>query len=746
MAFNFMEFPENSIFNVMMKVCSWLLVVLVLFSEPLYSQRRGDIYGVTRDGAFGNGVIFKIDTAGKQSTVFEFPFRNDGYAIANEFCEANDGMLYAPTIWGGTHNFGTIIRYNIKTGECIKKAEFNGENGNQPAGRLVKARNGKLYGVTNKEGKFGGGTLFEYDPVKNKLETKIHFNDTLGYAAFGTLTLGADGLIYGNTLQGGKYGSGVIFSYNTITSTYKVRHHFDHYKSGSSPFGAMAEVNKKLYGFTGYGSTDCILFEFDPRKNKLTKKLIFPSGVGARYSCDGMILHNGKLYGSADKDFDPYSGFIFEYNPSTNKLKILKKLKTPKYYDPVGVIAIANNKLYGVTRKAGAFDGTLFEFDLLTSELKTRYVFNQKTGGPPNCLMIASNGRLYGATSNGGRFGMGSIFEFDPLSNRLRHKNWFRGSDNGEQIAFGMARAKNGKLYGMMGTGGKYNGGTLFEFDPAKQKLTKKIDFDGSKIGRAPNTELFAASNGKIYGTTTYGGQHEQGTLFEYDPETNTVVVKVSFNNPSKNRFALMGPTEGPDGKLYGVWGDGFTSREGVLYKYDLANDSIRELASLKEGTYGNTTFTGIYCLYGKIYTWLSSHYQSGTVLLEYDPANKKIDTIKISPFGDYCMSKSLAGREGKIWGFCMSSKAEDKATALFTYDPVTKQVEEKRIISYDCAPGYLMAASDGILYGTLGFSGPGKLGFTFKYDTSTDQFTRIADFVVTNGWYPVGNLVELKP
>ena len=44
-----------------------------------------------------------------------------------------------------------------------------------PVGSLIKAKNNKLYGVTQLGGSFNAGTILEYDPATGSINKKFDF-------------------------------------------------------------------------------------------------------------------------------------------------------------------------------------------------------------------------------------------------------------------------------------------------------------------------------------------------------------------------------------------------------------------------------------------------------------------------------------------------------------------------------------------------------------------------------------------
>jgi uncharacterized repeat protein (TIGR03803 family) len=60
--------------------------------------------------------------------------------------------------------------------------------------------------------------------------------------------------------------------------------------------------------------------------------------------------------------------------------------------------------------------------------------------------------------------------------------------------------------------------GSIFEFDPSGTgSITLKASFVGAN-GAFPNPALTPAGNGIFYGTTYSGGDYNAGTIYEFDP------------------------------------------------------------------------------------------------------------------------------------------------------------------------------------------------------------------------------------
>ena len=115
----------------------------------------------------------------------------------------------------------------------------------------------------------------------------------------------------------------------------------------------------------------------------------------------------------------------------------------------------------------------------------------------------------------------------------------------------GVIPAPNGRLYGLTYEGGTSNKGTLYSVDSALSAVVVHHNFSGAD-GAIPYDELtYDSISGKFYGTTSHGGPNNNlGTIFSFDPTTNTLVtLKGDFD---VNNYNAQGPLVVSGGYLYG--------------------------------------------------------------------------------------------------------------------------------------------------------------------------------------------------
>ncbi len=289
--------------------------------------------------------------------------------------------------------------------------------------------------------------------------------------------------------------------------------------------------------------------------------------------CQLNLKAQTSLYGMTTVGGSGGFGTIFKTDANGNSQQVLSDFATNTIgANPNGSLMQASNgKLYGMTQAGGSNNfGVLFEYDPITATYTKKLDFNGTANGasPRGSLLQASNGKLYGMTWQGGGYNVGVLFEYDPAAATYTKKLDFNGAANGEGSQGSLIQASNGKLYGMTSYGGVNTFGVLFEYDPITATYTKKLDFNGAN-GAHPFGSLLQASNGILYGVTYQGGVNNFGVLFEYDPITATYTKKLDFNGAANGSYSYGSLMQASNGKFYGMTYKGGVNNQGVLFEYD---------------------------------------------------------------------------------------------------------------------------------------------------------------------------------
>lgn len=294
---------------------------------------------------------------------------------------------------------------------------------------------------------------------------------------------------------------------------------------------------------------------------------------------------------------------------------------------PVGSLLYASNGLlYGATTFGGDNDmGIIYSFDPKTEIFTKILDLAISTGSEPRAsFMEASNGMLYLTTYQGGANNAGAIIELDPSDNSTSVAMSFGVSAGwpAQPLAGELIELSDGKLYGMTRFGGLHNAGTIYSFDPTNNGLATIHDFSAPSNGGQPFNSLLQASNGMLYGMTNSGGPTNYGGIFIYDVDADTFATQEMFSNigagGTNPQAALI---EAADGKLYGM-----TSTSGYLFSFDMTTTDVTPLHSV-----GDARSTLLEASNGKLYgtTYTGS-------LFEYD-IDTDTYTVK-SEVGNYSL------------------------------------------------------------------------------------------------------------
>jgi len=132
------------------------------------SDSKGNLYGTTDSGGRGidggNGVVFKVSEAGRETVLYRFPATGANGIHPRGVVRDAQGNLYGTTVFHGAFGWGTVFKL-APTGKMTVLYNFTGGNadGGDPYAGLVRDGQGNLYGTTS-AGAAGYGTVFKITP------------------------------------------------------------------------------------------------------------------------------------------------------------------------------------------------------------------------------------------------------------------------------------------------------------------------------------------------------------------------------------------------------------------------------------------------------------------------------------------------------------------------------------------------------------------------------------------------------
>jgi uncharacterized repeat protein (TIGR03803 family) len=378
----------------------------------------------------------------------------------------------------------------------------SGADGARPTA-LIQATDGNFYGTTATGGGSaecpwaggGCGTVFTMTPAGAVTILHAFAGGTDGAVPLASLMQATDGNFYGTTFYGGgtdaecEHGCGTVFKM-TPAGTVTIVHAFAGGTDGASPRASLIQATDgSFYGTTIGGGSGA-----PGGTNAGTVFKMTPAGMVT-------ILHG--FAGSAD-GATPFAALT----------------------------QATDGNFYGTTVSAGALNhGTVF----MMTPAGTVTVLHAFAGGadgamPKTALIQAADGTFYGTTAAGGASDSGTVFTMTPAGTvNVLHS--FAGGAEGDDPEAALIQATNGNFYGTTYSGGgnitacttdvvsgNQNGcGTVFMMTPTGA-VTVLHAFASGTDGATPLAALIQATDGSFYGTTYFGGDDNNGLVFELNP------------------------------------------------------------------------------------------------------------------------------------------------------------------------------------------------------------------------------------
>ncbi|HLX71051.1 MAG TPA: choice-of-anchor tandem repeat GloVer-containing protein, partial [Verrucomicrobiae bacterium] len=530
------------------------------------------------------------------------------------------------------------------------------------------------------------------------------------------------GTLYGVIRNGGPSSLGSIYKIDTngVFSTLVTIND----TNDAAPSALVLGSDNNFYGLAAQSSGFSVfagsIFRMD-RNGNLTNIYLF-SDLGGEP--DWLMQgSDGDLYGLTA--FGGTNGLGSIFRVTTNGVLVWSfSFNGTNGYGPLELTAANDGNFYGVTDRGGpnytpntigdgAGYGTVFRITPGGS-FTSLVQFDGANDSQPATIAQGTDGNLYGATQGGGTYGQGAIFKLclpkpaqvDLMVTSLVPLTGTNGSQPQGELTFG----SDGLLYGSAGQGGAFGQGTIFNVTLGGS-LTPLCSFNGTN-GSFPVFGPLLAGSSSCYGITLYGGNGfngnnytGQGTVYQL---TSNGVLNTLFAFSGTNGTEPTSLTFGSDGNLYG------TTSAGGAY----TNDPNNNFAG--DGTAFEITTNGQF-----------------TLLTSFDSTNGETPRAL------------LQGKDGNFYGVGESGGAYGYGTVF----QMTTNGQVTTLFSFGgtngSGPISLMQASDGVLYGTTfyggtKFTGPFTgAGTVFRITTNGD-FASLAMFDNTNGFSPVGKLLEV--
>jgi uncharacterized repeat protein (TIGR03803 family) len=278
--------------------------------------------------------------------------------------------------------------------------------------------------------------------------------------------------------------------------------------------------------------------------------------------------------------------------------------------------------------------------------------------------------------------------------------------------------------------------------------------FAGGPDGGYPDSGLTAGPDGDFYGTTTYGGANNLGTIYKITAAGVHTVLYSFTGGPGDGQYPASGLELGTDGAFYatttagGAFGLGtffritLAGKETMLYSFGGDGSGARPqgLTLLADGNfYGTTTAGGAHNL-GTVYKITSAGAQ--TVLYSFAP----------DPDGRTPVAGLSNNSDGYLYGVTYYGGTNNFGT-IFRIAPDGTGYATLHSFAGGSADGQypgvklrnvpggvkLPNVPDGTLYGSTGAGGAGGRGTIFTYDPGAGVVRVLHSFAggPADGSYP---------
>ena len=358
------------------------------------------------------------------------------------------------------------------------------------------------------------------------------------------------GNAYGTTVTGGSSSCGTVFELTPSGGGHwqqTVLHSFNCFDEGKNPYGGVTmDAQGNLYGTTVAGGSNGVCSG---------------DGCGVVFK----LTHSGGSWSET---------VLYSFGDS------------PDAAGPGGAVVFDSaGDLLGTSPDGGAFaEGTIYELSQSNGHWTER-VIHDFTGGADGGigslgpLLADAFGNFYGVTELGGTAGFGTVFKLAPASEGAWNFSTvytFQGQPDAAFPYGGLVADPHGNLYGTTYYGGANGAGAVFRVGPGAGTgpwhSAVLYSFQGNADGGNPTSTLIFNPAGKLYGTTSAGGDAgcDCGVIFSLTPVSNNrwrEAVLHTFGTHPDGAFSYYGLAPDGAGNYLGTTAAGGNQNQGVVFE-----------------------------------------------------------------------------------------------------------------------------------------------------------------------------------
>ncbi len=529
----------------------------------------------------------RITPSGFQS-LYSFTGGSDGMNPYSPVIVDSNGNIDGTTFTGNTFGAGTVFQFNPSSKIVTPLHTFSTTSAYWSTAGLIRDSSGNFYGTARATSNGGGGAVFELSPDGSTFTILHSFSSSGGdgWNPYDSLIMDGKGNLYGTTSGGGAHGDGAVFMLSPNGSggyNYSNLYSFSGGSDGWSPIASLTmDANGNLYGTAELGGAhgDGTVFELSPNGSggyTFSNLHSFTGGSDGKYPLSTLVMDSkGNFYGTTTYGGTSQngSGVLFELNPATKTMIAVHSFQYSEGYTPSGnLILDSKGNLYGTAQQGGANNqGTVYEASPDGAggfNISVLHSFNNTDGeGPNGGLYADSSGNLYGTTIWGGSNNDGTIFE---LTGGLPVPTTTTASN--VSVPFS-THAQNVKLTANVTSGsGTVNEGTV-TFTVLQGNTVIGQATTSNTVNNGQASVSYALPANLAAGTYTIDAQYSDGADFESTSDTShTLTITPANVTTTANSFSATYTN---------------TSTQNLLLSASVADTSIRT-DTVSEGT---VTFT----------------------------------------------------------------------------------------------------------------------------------------------------------
>ena len=212
-------------------------------------------------------------------------------------------------------------------------------------------------------------------------------------------------------------------------------------------------------------------------------------------------------------------------------------------------------------------------------------------------LVLGPDDYFWGTTQSGGAFGYGVIYKAKADGSDWQAVVDFSGNgatNKGDQPNAGLYFDNLSTFWGTTTYGGAADYGTVFRVNATTGVLTTLVEFTSngaSEKGAYPYGKLARDSSGYYWGTTRSGGASNQGTVFRIHIQSGSLTTQIEFTGngaSNKGSFPSSGLISDFAGNYWGMTSGGGASSSGTIFKINLSSGVLTTVIEFSGNTGAN--------------------------------------------------------------------------------------------------------------------------------------------------------------